>query len=140
MYGEWVSSIESKISTYIKAKTINKLKTAYPNIEYSTTKMTYTSTSKFPSVYQHLLPCIELMRDLKGKDVNCVTATIQVRVTSKSKTDAEKVAYEVLGVYKQLSFEVIAFPDTEINDAKLYEANMRFRRKLTALELETLFK
>lgn len=123
----WTSDIQSSVFTRIKAEGTKKLKTKYPNINF-TTSSKKSSNPKFPSVYVKRMQGKEEGQTLDGKDVNAVTSTFQIEVTDNtSDTVAQDVADVIYGIMKTMRYSVLGDPISD-NDADTYRNVSRYQR------------
>lgn len=94
----WTSDIQSSVFTRIKAEGTKKLKTKYPNINF-TTSSKKSSNPKFPSVYVKRMQGKEEGQTLDGQTVNAVTSTFQIEVTDNT---SDTVAQQGQGLWEYL--------------------------------------
>lgn len=109
----WTSDITSIVFTRIKAIGNKKLKTKYPNINFTTSSEAPT-TPKFPTVYVKRLQGAERGQDLEGTSVNATLCSFQVEVTTNTNdTEAQEVADVVCSIMKSMAFQILGepFPD-----------------------------
>lgn len=123
----WTSDIQYKVLTRVKAEGTKRLKTRYPDINFTTSSKS-PSDPKFPTVYIKSLPGGERGQTLDGKTVNAVIASFQVEVTtSTNDTDAQNVADVVYEIMKSMAFQVMGIPVAD-NDEKSYRNIARYQR------------
>lgn len=126
----WVFDIYDKVYSRLDALCQVKLSNKYPDI--NTTMDSHKPTkAKFPNVYLHFLPTLELGQDLDGKEVNAVylTAQVEVTVTSAQKMSAANdVSQVVIDAMKDMRFDA-TYPEF-INTDSEYRAISRFTRTL----------
>lgn len=126
----WTSDITSIVVTRVQAIVRKKLKTKYPNINFTTSSVASTEP-KFPTVYIKRLQGAERGQDLEGKSVNAILCSFQVEVTSKgSDTVAQEVADEVCKVFKTMAFQIIGepFPDNTNAQTGVFRNVARYQR------------
>lgn len=126
----WVFDVQDKIYSRLDALCQARLSQKYPDI--NTTMDSHKPTkAKFPNVYLHFLPTVELGKDLDGKEVNAVyiTAQVEITVTSAQKMSAaNEVSQVVIDTMKDMRFEA-TFPEFVNTDSE-YRAISRFSRTL----------
>ena len=123
----WTSDIQTSVFTRIKAEGTKKLKTKYPNINF-TTSSKKSSNPKFPSVYVKRMQGKEEGQTLDGQTVNAVTSTFQIEVTDNtSDTVAQDVADVIYGIMKTMRYSVLGEPISD-NDADTYRNVSRYQR------------
>lgn len=106
----WTSDITSIVFTRIKAIGNKKLKTKYPNINFTTSSESST-TPKFPTVYVKRLQGAERGQDLEGASVNATICSFQIEVTTNTNdTEAQEVADVVCSVMKDMRFQILGEP------------------------------
>lgn len=123
----WTSEIPSIVFTRIKTEGLKKLKSKYPNIQFTTSSKKATD-SKFPTVYVKRMQGSERGQTLDGTSVNAILSTLQIEVTDDvSDVRAQEVADVVYGIMKSMRYEAIGepFPD---NDDSTYRNVARYRR------------
>lgn len=121
------SNIESIVFTKIKTGVTKRLKTKYPDINFTTSNK-ITSSVKFPRIYIHLLESPEIGDTLEGSDLEALILSFLIEVyDSESQDRAKKVADEVLHEAKKLKFKMIGFPYSNNTDSQ-YRVTMRMRR------------
>jgi len=114
----WTSDIGSKVFTVIKAKATSKLKTKYPDINFTTSSKASTNP-KFPTVYVKRLQGAERGQDIEGTSVNAILSSFQIEVTTNtSDTEAQEVADVIADVMKSMRYQMIGepFPDNSSSD------------------------
>lgn len=129
MSSRWVDDIQTKIFTIVKTKTISKLKTKYPDLNFTMDSSSITEP-KFPTVYITFLAPSERGQDLIGQDVNAVNLTVQIDVLvnkAQGLTGARDVAYEVEDNFKELRFSG-TMPTFENNTTDVKRMIMRMSR------------
>lgn len=125
----WTSDIESMVFTRVKAKGNNALKSAYPNINFTTSDRVKTEP-KFPTVYVHEVGSVEQGMDLENTQINSILTTFQIDVTdNKKQQNARDVMKEILKIMKSMRFTVIAMPQFQNTD-DVYRQTARFRRAI----------
>ena len=128
----WVNDIESIVFTRVRVGCENRLKTKYPNIDF-TTSTKERKEPKFPTVYVHMMNSQEIGRTLDGKHVNGVNATFQIEVTDNTRQyNADFVADAVCDVMKEMMFEIVGTPYVDESNPSVYRNVARFRRPIGA--------
>lgn len=123
----WTSDIQSSVFTRIKAEGTKKLKTKYPDINF-TTSSKKPSDPKFPSVYVKRMQGKEEGQTLDGQSVNAVTSTFQIEVTDNSSdTVAQDVADVVYAIMKKMRYSVLGEPFSD-NDNDTFRNVARYQR------------
>lgn len=121
----WVEDRIEQIYTRVKVKTIEALKSDYPNINF-TMEDSENTPAKFPNVYMYF-DVAERGQTLDGQTINAVFMTVRTKVsTSKSQGDivAKKVNAKVRDELKSLMFSVSGSPiPTTLGDVKIINAN-----------------
>lgn len=98
---------------------------------FATNKYSNTN-SKFPFVYVHLLPAVEVGETLEGDTICGGLYTFEIRVTDdKNQERAKKVMQEVVRVMKKLRFSVTSMPEFQDTE-ETYAQIARFRRTIGA--------
>ena len=107
----WYAELESTIFTTVQYELKTKNKAPYPNLNCTTISQT-TSPAKFPTLYLHELPAVEIGNDLVNQSVNAVRYYIEIQVFSnQSENEVRKILAAATLVMKKLMFSVTAFPD-----------------------------
>ena len=130
MDNSWVFDIQDKIYSRLDAVCRAKLSRKYPNISV-TMDNNVSTTTKFPNVYLHFLPMMEIGNDLDGKDINAVYLTAQVDVTvtnSQEMSVANEVSQVVVNCMKDMRFNA-TLPEF-VNTASEYRTVSRFTRTI----------
>lgn len=106
----WFSRITTTVFTRIKNSVSKKLKSTYPDLNFTTSDKSSTDP-KFPTVYVKRMPGMEKGQDLDGSTVNAMLVTFQVEVTDNiSDTRALEVADECCSVMKSMRFQLVGEP------------------------------
>lgn len=130
----WTDNIESMVFTRVKTKGNKELKTKYPNLHYTTDNVTI-GEPQFPTCYIQELPGTERGRSLDGKNVNGILITFQIDVSdNESKRNAKDVMVNAIDTFKQMRFEIIAFPTYRKEDG-IWVGTARVRRTIGALDI-----
>lgn len=109
----WTSNITSIVFTRLKAIGNKKLKSKYPNINYTTSSEVLTDP-KFPNVYVRRMQGAERGQDLDGSGVNAILCTFQIEVSDNiSDTRAQEVADEMCAIMKSMRFQILGEPIAE---------------------------
>lgn len=125
---DWVFNIESNIFTIISTVAKRKLGTKYPNINFTTTDLPSSTTTKFPCVYLHELQGAERGNDLENISINAVDYYMQVEViTNKSPQEVKDVMSVLTDIFKQLHFNINPMPYFQ-NETTTYRSIMRVSR------------
>lgn len=125
----WTSDISSMVFTRIKSEGTNKLKTRYPDINFTASDRASTNP-KFPTVLVQELGSSERGQDLDGTDVNAVLCTFQIDVFhNKKQTYTKDVMDEIVNIMKKMRFSVVAMPEFQNTDST-YRCVMRCRRMI----------
>lgn len=104
--------IDDIVFTRIKHDANEKLKSKYPDVNF-TTDNRKIKEAKFPCVYVHLLGSPERGQDLEGNSVNAGYFTFQIETyDNKSQKRSKEVMETVLRAMKSMRFE-INFPETQ---------------------------
>lgn len=130
MDNSWVFDIQDKIYSRLSAMCIAKLSGSYPNINVTMDSHVPT-TPKFPSVYLHFLPAVEVGNDLDGKDVNGIYLTAQIEVTvtkAQEMSVANEVSQVVVNCMKEMRFSA-TLPEFVNTDSE-YRTVSRFARTI----------
>ena len=123
----WTSDIGSIVFTRIKVKAREKLKSKYPNMNFTTSDK-LVSEPNFPNVYVKRLQGVEKGQTLDGESVNATLSTIQIEVTDNvSESRTQEVADVVYAIMKSMRYEAIGEPfQDNINDT--FRNVARYRR------------
>lgn len=130
MDNSWVFDIQDKIYSRLDAICRAKLSRKYPDISV-TMDNNVSTTAKFPNVYLHFLPMMEIGNDLDGKDINAVNLTAQVDVTvtnSQEMSVANEVSQVVVNCMKDMRFNA-TLPEF-VNTSSEYRTVSRFTRTI----------
>ena len=130
MDNSWVFDIQDKIYSRLDAVCRAKLSRKYPNISV-TMDNNVSTTTKFPNVYLHFLPMMEIGSDLDGKDINAVNLIAQVDVTvtnSQEMSVANEVSQVVVDCMKEMRFSA-TLPEF-VNTSSEYRTVSRFTRTI----------
>ena len=130
MDNSWVFDIQDKIYSRLEAVCIAKLSGKYPNINVTMDSHVPTKP-KFPNVYLHFLPPIEVGKDLDGADVNAIYLTAQIEVTVTSAQEmsvANKVSQVVMDCMKEMRFSA-TLPEFVNTDTE-YRTVSRYARTI----------
>jgi len=103
----WVSDVQTKIYSKVKAILTSKLKSKYPDI-FITDDDETPSDPKFPTIYLNFLQPTERGMDLEGKTINAIYLTVEVEVTvtkAQGMTVCKEVSYAVMDVFKSMLFD-----------------------------------
>lgn len=125
----WYSEIESTIFTYLQYQLKTRLDAPFPKLNLTTANQkNVDEVDKFPTVYVHMLPCVETGRELLNETVPAVRATFEIQVYSdKSESECRKIITSCIQEMKKLHFNVTILPDPQTSDKKYY-AISRFTR------------
>lgn len=130
MDNSWVFDIQDKIYSRLSAVCMSKLSKKYPDINVTMDSHVPTKP-KFPSVYLHYLPILEIGNDLDGADINGIylTAQIEINVTSAQEMSvANEVSQVVVNCMKEMRFSA-TLPEF-INTDSEYRTISRFARTI----------
>ena len=130
MDNSWVFDIQDKIYSRLDAVCRAKLSRKYPDISV-TMDNNVSTTAKFPNVYLHFLPMMEIGNDLDGKDINAAYLTAQVDVTvtnSQEMSVANEVSQVVVNCMKDMRFNA-TLPEF-VNTSSEYRTVSRFTRTI----------
>ena len=123
----WTSDIASIVFTKIKMEATEKLKSKYPNINFTTSDEVRTDPI-FPNVYVKKLQGSETGQTLDGETVNATLSSFQIEVADNvSDRRSQEVADVVYSIMKKMRFECIGepFPD---NIEGVHRNVARYRR------------
>ena len=124
----WFSDITSVVFTRVKAIVNKKLKTKYPDINFTTSSVASTDP-KFPTVYVKRMQGAERGQDLDGSTVNAMLVTFQVEVTDNvSDTRAQEVADSVCAVMKSMRFQILGEPFPDNTQRGVFRNVARYQR------------
>ena len=130
MDNSWVFKTQTKIYSRLNAVCTAKLIKDYPDINITMDDHAPTK-AKFPNVYVHFLPSVELGADLEGQDVNAIYCTVQIEVTvtnGQGITVANKVSQVVVDCMKEMRFNA-TLPEFTNSDS-IYRTVSRFTRTI----------
>lgn len=126
----WFSDITSIVFTRVKAIVNKKLKTKYPDINFTTSSVASTDP-KFPTVYVKRMQGAERGQDLEGTQVNAMLVTFQVEVTDNvSDTRAQEVADSVCEVMKSMRFQILGEPFPDNTQRGVFRNVARYQRAI----------
>lgn len=123
----WTSDIASIVFTRIKVEATKKLKSKYPDINFTTSDKVRTNPT-FPNVYVKKLQGAEQGHTLDGSTVNATLSSFQIEVADNvSDNRAQEVADVVYSIMKSMRYEAIGepFPD---NVDEVHRNVARYRR------------
>lgn len=126
----WFSEIESTIFTILQYLLAEKVDAPYPKLTCTTSSQneTVSGVGKFPTLYVHMLPPVEMGNDLDNITVNAIRATFELQVYSnKSEYEARKIMDACILEMKKLRFNVSMFPDPQTSNG-VYYCISRFTR------------
>jgi len=126
----WFSEIESTIFTVLQYLLVEKSDAPYPKLTCTTSSQneTVSGVGKFPTLYVHMLPPVEIGNDLDNVTVNAIRATFDLQVYSnKSEYEARKIMDACILEMKKLRFNISMFPDPQQNNG-VYYCIARFTR------------
>ena len=123
----WTSDIASMVFTRIKVEATKKLKSKYPNINFTTSGQVRTDPT-FPNVYVKRLQGSERGRTLDGQTVNATLSSFQIEVADNvSDSRAQEVADVVYAIMKKMKYEAIGEPCPDNIDG-VHRNVARYRR------------
>lgn len=126
----WMTELDQKIFTLVKSKSITTLVSAYPDVFYTTSNESQTTT-KFPTIYFENVSSVEIDSDLDNDIINAVTLTYEIQIKVDSATYSSDDCYEVLGeildAYKALHFSLVSTSSPTCLDG-VWTLYARFRR------------
>ena len=93
----WTSDIASMVFTRIKVEATKKLKSKYPNINFTTSDQVRTEPT-FPNVYVKRLQGSERGQTLDGESVNSILSSFQIEVADIVFSIMKKMKYEAIGL------------------------------------------
>lgn len=102
----WIFDVQSMIYSRAKAMILSKLKKKYSDLTI-TDNDEEASDAKFPTVYIHFLQPFERGQDLEGQEINAISLTAEVQVTTtkaQGMTVAREVSAVVMDVFKEMRF------------------------------------
>ena len=123
----WTSDIASMVFTRIKVEVTKKLKSKYPNINFTTSDQVRTDPT-FPNVYVKELQGSERGQTLDGESVNAILSSFQIEVADNvSDNRAREVADVVFLIMKKMKYEAIGLPFQDNKDG-VHRNVARYRR------------
>lgn len=106
----WTSDIEYKVLAKLRVEGTKKLKSKYPNINF-TNEDTASDVPLFPTVYIKKLPGAETGEDLERTFVNGYVSGFQIEViTNTTDRDAQTVADVCYGIMKSMAYSMVGEP------------------------------
>lgn len=127
----WFSDITSVVFTRVKAIVNKKLKTKYPDINFTTSSVASTDP-KFPTVYIKRMQGAERGQDIDGSTVNAMLVTFQVEVTDNvSDTRTQEVADSVCEVFKSMRFQILGEPFPDNTQRGVFRNVARYQRVIS---------
>ena len=123
----WTSDIASIVFTRIKVEATEKLKSKYPDINFTRSNKVRVEPT-FPNVYVKKLQGSERGQTLDGQTVNAILSSFQIEVADNvSDNRAQEVADVVYEIMKNMRYEAIGEPfEDNIDDTHRNVA--RYRR------------
>ena len=129
MDNSWVTQIEEKVESYLKAE--------LPE-DVSVTSEDYTGdTAVFPAVYVKELTQQEIGSELMGDTIAAVRSTFQIEVYTNASTENKELSTKVMLLMKELSFEVIAAP-LKTQQIGYYRSVSRYRRVVAGGDVQLI--
>lgn len=123
----WTSDIASMVFTRIKVEATQKLRSKYPNINFTTSDKVRTEPI-FPNVYVKELQGSERGQTLDGESVNAILSSFQIEVADNvSDNRAREVANVVFLIMKKMKYEAIGLPFPDNIDG-VHRNVARYRR------------
>lgn len=122
----WFLQIEKIVTSKMRSALAEK----YPSINVTNIGTT-SAKPVFPTVYIHALGGSELGQTLDGKSVNGYRSTIQIEVSSLSRSECLEVTEKVVSVAKTMRFEVYDGPEIE-DESQKHRNIVRIRRTIGA--------
>ena len=126
----WVFDIQQKIFSRLSAICTAELINKYANLNV-TMDSHIPDTPKFPNVYVHFLPPVEVGKDLDGAYVNAIylTAEIEITVTdAQGMSVANEVSQVVMDCMKDMRFTA-TMPEFRDTDSE-YRTVSRYARTI----------
>lgn len=122
-----LDSLESQIFSRIKYGFSDRIKSKYPDLNFTTSDKVSTN-AKFPTVYVHMMESPEVGGTLEGTEIAGVKATFQIDVSdNESNKRTDEVAYEALRIMKSMRFKPIIMPFHN-NSGNTYVTSARYQR------------
>lgn len=123
----WTSDIASIVFTRIKVEATEKLKSKYPDINFTRSNKVRTEPT-FPNVYVKELQGAERGHTLDGESVNAILSSFQIEVADNvSDNRAREVADVVFLIMKKMKYEAIGLPFQDNIDG-VHRNVARYRR------------
>lgn len=121
--------IESQVFTQIKARMPTKIKTKYPDLNFTTSARSPT-TPKFPTVYVHFMESPEAGITTENNEVEAVASSFQVEVSDNvNQNRATEVAREILKIMKSIGYHATTMPMNADTDS-VHRNVARYRRTI----------
>lgn len=126
----WVYTVENQIYTTVAYRAKKELIADYPTIFFTMDAEPENTDSHFPTVFIHFLPNPEIGETLDGQDINAITSTVQIEVTTskeQKQKGARLIAWEVVEQFKKLRYSVVLAPEVKNtgNDTNYCVARVR---------------
>lgn len=130
----WSVSIRTRIYNLIKDDVYEGLKKSYPNIFFTTTDKTPT-TSKFPTVYIDVASMVENGQTLENNEVSSLLITLEVKVLSNnSSNEAMNISNVILNSFKKFGFDMVSYPIPLSSGENVYQATARYRKNIADMD------
>lgn len=126
-----LDSLESQIFSRIKYGFLDRIKSKYPDLNFTTSDKASTK-AKFPTVYVHMMESPEVGETLDGTEIAGVKAIFQVDVSDNQNNNrTDEVAKEVLRIMKNMRFKPNPMP-LHNNVGDTYITTARYQRVIGA--------
>ena len=124
----WTSDITSIVFTRIKAICNKKLKSKYPNLNFTTSSKN-PSIPKFPTIYVKRLQGAERGQDLDGTTVNAILCSFQIEVTTNiGDSESQEIADIVCSIMKSMRFQILGEPFADNTQDGIFRNVARYQR------------
>lgn len=121
--------IETRVFSRIKNKYPARLKTMFPNTNFTTSDRV-ADDPQFPTIYVHEMSSVEKGNDLENTTINAVLSTFQIEVyDNESMDNARIVMNNVVETMKSMGFSIVSMPEFK-NSQSVYRRVARFRRMI----------
>jgi hypothetical protein len=130
MSDTWFAETESTIFTILQYLLTEKTDAPYPTLNCTTSNQndSVSGVGKFPTLYVHELPPVEMGNDLVNESVNAIRATFELQIFSnKSEQECRKIMNACILEMKKLRFTISMFPDPQVSSG-VYYCIARFTR------------
>lgn len=100
----WIYDLEDNVFAYLSIEMNKKLPYGVKSINFTQEEPTITSSTKFPTLYFHILPMSEIGTTTERDKVEAVPVTFQVDIFTKGKEQANRILAGVDEKMREIGF------------------------------------